>query len=143
MSAFYFLRLLIVLIGSCYLVNGRVYQLKKTSDYSQIHLPGPGQNLKKKYEHFDEIFPLRPAACRRRIFLAKIAFLWEKHNFPRLAACRRRFFIVKNANFWVAGAARREHKSSFPKNTRISPIETSFVKLCSRRAAVPSMTGTK
>ena len=25
-----------------------VYQLKKTSDYSQIHPPGPEQNLKKK-----------------------------------------------------------------------------------------------
>ena len=43
----------------------------------------------------------------------------------------------------LAGAARREHNSSFPKNSSISPIETSFVKLCSRRAGVPSMTGTK
>ena len=43
------------------------------------------------------------------------------------------FYVVS-----VAGAARREHNSSFPKNSSISPIETSFV-----RAAVPSMTGTK
>ena len=43
------------------------------------------------------------------------------------------FYVVS-----VAGAARREHNSSFPKNISISLIETSFVKLCSRRAAVPS-----
>ena len=49
------------------------------------------------------------------------------------------FFYVD----FVAGAARREHNSSVPKNTSISRIETSFAKLCSRRAAVPSMTGTK
>ena len=48
--------------------------------------------------------------------------------------------------FWadpVAGVARREHTWSFLKNNSISPIETSFVKVCSRRAAVPYMTGTK
>ena len=58
-------------------------------------------------------------------FLLQIAFLGEKHHFPRLAACRRRFFMVKNHHFGVAGAARREHNSSFPKNSSISPIETS------------------
>ena len=39
------------------------------------------------------------------------------------------FYVVS-----VAGAACREHNSSFPKNTRISPIETSFGKVCSATA---------
>ena len=32
-------------------------------------------------------------------FLAQIAFLQEKDNFPRLAACRRRFFLTRNDGF--------------------------------------------
>ncbi len=43
----------------------------------------------------------------------------------------------------VAGAARREHNLSFPKNISISLIETIFVKLCSRRADMPCMAGAK
>ena len=53
-----------------------------------------------------------------------------KTIFLRLEACRRRFFIIKNDHFGVAGAARREHNSSFPKNSSISPIETNFAKAC-------------
>ena len=52
--------------------------------------------LKKKNENFEQHFSLRLAACRRRIFLPKIALLWEKDNLRRLAACRRRFVFAKN-----------------------------------------------
>ena len=71
-------------------------------------------------------FPPAGGLPQALFFLPKIAFLGEKHHFPRLAACRRRFFMVKNDHFGVAGAARREHNSSFPKNSSISHIETSF-----------------
>ena len=76
---------------------GAIYQLKKTSDYSQNDPPGPERNVgKNMFWHFLDSFWSEPFSSGWRLaagafFLAQIAFLQEKDNFPRLAACRRRF----------------------------------------------------
>ena len=51
-----------------------VHQLKRTSDYSQIHPPGPGQNLteKKNPEHFDENFRRSKNTCETQCNFKKV-----------------------------------------------------------------------
>ena len=81
-----------------------------------------GQQTSPKSVNLGQIF-FQPL-----ILWPKIAFLEEKHYFPRLAACRRRFFMVKNVIF--------DQKMSFFWSKPVSIAKTKF--FCTSRV-IPLM----